>query len=1132
MKELEPTTAAPTASITTTKGNTNEKQGLTEVAGMGVLQNCSSFSSSSKAAETFEDLYDYECDNSSTSTGFGDHDDEPDKEDEEGIDMDRQFHLPLPRNSNHHRLHEQHHYSDDDDDEEQEEDKNVGGARKEANPLDHAYHRASLDHSHGGGGLNSAEERKEVQATTTETTTSSVTSSSAADNGVDVNDMSSSPSSSHSECSGDMSSPDSDAEDVNGSDGIRQNRDDLSTSPTPPPLVPQQPQQEDQQQHNNNQADDSSFTQETANACSAANPPELNPKNPSRSHLSIPRSIHFLATTPSDRPGSGAASPLGRLQIHTVNRLEVENSFLLNQNNSLTRDIHHCRQTVQALKQILAQREDTIGRMKQEAHQAHLKIKFMESLLSGQQQHHLGQPQQHQQQQQLPQQQQHKGLEGDWKERHRQEDDDEEYDDDDDDDDEEEEEEEEEGEDAREEGERGSSSLLDMFAQSEQPFDWLLKGWDEGEMPLSEGDSDIERRPAGDDDEDEEDQDEGEVARGIPRPVLSIFSGVHDDERYNSDEYIDDDGEKDDEDEEEQDFGQGAARPRSGEFEHRIQGSGIYHHQRSSSGEASALALSMSLSNNSTCILSQCGSSINNNDSDDEDDDNELDDPCDASVITALNGDRVSGCAYAPDNRPQSPASLSSPALSESSMSLESHSEGSNGSVTSLSCSSLTSNSTADEKDGLVLDSTQLQQQQQQQQGPVEAVSDMMSAGDNGCEADQQGLQLPAVVPYSSFRDSGHFPTQVFTMDYEEQHLVVVDDVDSHDEHDSDDDDGNDDNGAQEPQSSFRPFSPTTTASLLIHNTDSDTLLPPSSPTTPSKKGGLATLAAVLFKTKDVSHHHAMPLCQPNGNGSHPCLGTSPPMAAPLALISRVNIETSASSTTLMSASSPSPIAAKAVLGEGGSRARPLSVATTTGASSIANWEPIPFYRDLETDVIGGSAATDSNKSLPSKKEVVAGTSTETTSNQVHGAASVDTTEESQSGGDDVVNSEDLGSNTVTTPTAGSSWGPSSLFKAWLPSKRKGKARSAKSKDRSDLGSSEARDAVYPEGSEVTTAITTTTTMMGKGSDDVIPVKEQSVAWTMLMSQAPSAIVTSTAAAEAAGEGGAERLQQQLSPME
>ncbi|KAF9987007.1 hypothetical protein BGZ65_005421 [Modicella reniformis] len=73
------------------------------------------------------------------------------------------------------------------------------------------------------------------------------------------------------------------------------------------------------------------------------------------------------------------------LAAHTPNRLELENTFLLNQNNSLNRDIHYCRQTVQALKSILAQKEEIIERMKHEYRQAYYRTKLLERILTGHQ---------------------------------------------------------------------------------------------------------------------------------------------------------------------------------------------------------------------------------------------------------------------------------------------------------------------------------------------------------------------------------------------------------------------------------------------------------------------------------------------------------------------------------------------------------------------------------------------------------------------------------------------------------------------------------------------------------------------------------------------------------------------------
>ncbi|KAG0048938.1 hypothetical protein BGZ89_004397 [Linnemannia elongata] len=1047
MKELE----IIATSIATRKGidsNDDRRQGSAAAA---MLQSTrSALMHSAAKTETFEDMDDNECDNSSTSTGFDDHDhddevqdDEEDEEEEEEEqqgrrEVDRRFHLRQHR-TYHLRL--QQRYSDD---EEEEEDKDrrdeveeaAAGSRQTTNTLDHALHHRVLEHSH----CDSLAEEGGVQATTTTTPAATiVTSSSASNNCSDANDMSSSLS--HSASSSASGSPNPDVENVHGGDDIHLGRDDLST-PSPPRS------QSQQQQHNRHSNDmDTSCTQQTATTATTT-PPELNPKSPSR--LSIPRSIHFRANTPTDRSTSGASSPLGRLQVHTVNRLEVENSFLLNQNNSLTRDIHHCRQTVQALKQILAQREDTIGRMRQEVHQAHLKIKFMDSILSGrsslpgkqpqypqQQRSYQMQPQQQQQHgpryQPQPQQEQAKGLEGDWKERHRQDDD---YEDD----------VEARGKDEEERGVEGlerSSSLLDLYAaQDEPPFNWLLKGWDEREMAATEG-SDLDS--AGEDEEEDDDDED----RKIPRQVRSIFSGVNDDEQYNSDDYTDEDDEEYDDDEDEDEGGlerEQVDRPRSGDY----QDSGIYHHHHhnqqrplagsdNSSGESScALSLSMSLGNNSTCILTQEGN-------DDHDDD---EDACDTNAMNVINGD---GCVFISGDRPPSPVALPSPAMSESSMSLESQSEGSNGSVTSLSCSSLTSTSTgnigADEKDG--------PQQQQRQQESIDITSSNTSLS-SVCGIDQQGLQFPTVVPYSSFRDSGHFPTQVFIMEYEEQHVVVVDDTDMQE---------------LEFQTAIRPFSPTTTASLLVHNDDSAPVISSpsfaSSPTSPpaSKKelsieidNGLSSAATALIQAKDTSHH--APLCQPNGN--HPCLGVSPPMAAPLALISRVHIETNASSTTLVSVSGPT------------------TTATMPGGSSTGHGKP--------------------TEELLSTKEVVVPAGIETSS-QV----------DKESVADGVVTNDydDSGNNsstpsTPTTPTT-TSWGPSSLFKGWLPSKRKNKSRSFKSKEKTTY---ETDGRLSPEASEVLI------TSKEEGNEVVVlKEKEHSVAWTMLKNQSCPAIVPLHAAA-------------------
>ncbi|KAG0034701.1 hypothetical protein BGZ82_005639 [Podila clonocystis] len=67
---------------------------------------------------------------------------------------------------------------------------------------------------------------------------------------------------------------------------------------------------------------------------------------------------------------------------HALNRLEVENAYLISQNTSINRDIQHCRNTIMALKQIVAQKEEIIEQMRHEHRQACLKAKFMESVLA------------------------------------------------------------------------------------------------------------------------------------------------------------------------------------------------------------------------------------------------------------------------------------------------------------------------------------------------------------------------------------------------------------------------------------------------------------------------------------------------------------------------------------------------------------------------------------------------------------------------------------------------------------------------------------------------------------------------------------------------------------------------------
>ncbi|KAF8970019.1 hypothetical protein BGZ46_010587 [Entomortierella lignicola] len=118
-------------------------------------------------------------------------------------------------------------------------------------------------------------------------------------------------------------------------------------------------------------------------------PQQIQPSQPSIQQNRGPSSKTLTTTKPTRlaipiahyRSSSGERT-MSRFPPRAVNRLEVENAYLQNQNNSLNKDIHHCRQTVLALKNILAQKEELIDKMRQEYHQAYLKTKFMESILA------------------------------------------------------------------------------------------------------------------------------------------------------------------------------------------------------------------------------------------------------------------------------------------------------------------------------------------------------------------------------------------------------------------------------------------------------------------------------------------------------------------------------------------------------------------------------------------------------------------------------------------------------------------------------------------------------------------------------------------------------------------------------
>ncbi|KAF9374487.1 hypothetical protein CPB97_012068 [Podila verticillata] len=112
------------------------------------------------------------------------------------------------------------------------------------------------------------------------------------------------------------------------------------------------------------------------------------PQSDTRTPMSSPSLKSPVTTTLRSSPAFGYSRiprkpvGVGYSPQHALNRLEVENAYLINQNTSLNRDIQHCRNTVMALKQIVAQKEEVIEQMRHEHRQACLKAKFMESVLA------------------------------------------------------------------------------------------------------------------------------------------------------------------------------------------------------------------------------------------------------------------------------------------------------------------------------------------------------------------------------------------------------------------------------------------------------------------------------------------------------------------------------------------------------------------------------------------------------------------------------------------------------------------------------------------------------------------------------------------------------------------------------
>ncbi|KAG0319731.1 hypothetical protein BGZ99_004958 [Dissophora globulifera] len=156
-----------------------------------------------------------------------------------------------------------------------------------------------------------------------------------------------------------------------------------------------QPNHGDSDNNNDNINESNNNSNINNNSSDTGNGGDSNNKNNSSSNnnnsnrrLAIPRATSSLRSKPTRADDSTqlqaarSTIPTGRLQTHLLNRLEVENAYLANQNNLINKDFQYSRQTIQALRQILSQKEDTIVRMEEELRQTHLRSNFMESLLT------------------------------------------------------------------------------------------------------------------------------------------------------------------------------------------------------------------------------------------------------------------------------------------------------------------------------------------------------------------------------------------------------------------------------------------------------------------------------------------------------------------------------------------------------------------------------------------------------------------------------------------------------------------------------------------------------------------------------------------------------------------------------
>ncbi|CAG8687032.1 4407_t:CDS:2, partial [Scutellospora calospora] len=83
----------------------------------------------------------------------------------------------------------------------------------------------------------------------------------------------------------------------------------------------------------------------------------------------------------SDSMGSSSKKSRRKSSTTSLTRLKVDNSFLKNQNIKLLLELEHSRLTIQALKNIVNQKESTLQSFRNENQKAILKIRVLEALI-------------------------------------------------------------------------------------------------------------------------------------------------------------------------------------------------------------------------------------------------------------------------------------------------------------------------------------------------------------------------------------------------------------------------------------------------------------------------------------------------------------------------------------------------------------------------------------------------------------------------------------------------------------------------------------------------------------------------------------------------------------------------------